>query len=136
MEDFAKLFMKGQIEYGPFWAHVQEAWERRAHPNLKILWYEDLKKDLRTVICQLSAFLKRHLTELKILQIDDFLYIGNYRRFREEHPVPDTSGKTRKFFRKGVTGDWRNHFQASFLPTWQAWIDQNKPVGLDLPISD
>ena len=133
IEAFAHRFMNGQIEYGDYWGHLKDAWVKKDHPNLKFLWYEDLKKNLMGVTRDLSKFLGRHLTELKILQIDDFLYIENYREFRSKFPKNDSHG-ARKFFRKGIVGDWRNHFKAS-LNTWEAWIERKKPAGLALPDS-
>ena len=47
----------------------QEAWKRRDQPNMRIVWYEDLKKDLIQAIREMSKFLGYHLTELKILTL-------------------------------------------------------------------
>ena len=58
---------------------LKSGWSRRNHPNLKFLWYEDMKKDLVPVIRETAEFLGRHLTELKVLQLDDALYIDNFR---------------------------------------------------------
>jgi hypothetical protein len=90
---------------------------------MKFLWYEDLKKGLIPVIKDLSSnFLGYHLTELKILQIDDFLHIDNYRKFRAENPVK--SEMAGKFFRKGQVGDWKNHFSGGRLQVWNKWIEE------------
>ena len=70
--------MKGQVLYGDYWYHLQEAWDRRQHPNLKFLWYEEMKKDLIGVIRDMSQFLNYHLTELQIMQINDFLDIDRF----------------------------------------------------------
>ena len=44
----------------------QEAWKQRNHPNMRLLWFEDMKKDLQSIIRDLSKFLGYHLTELKV----------------------------------------------------------------------
>ena len=46
---------------------------------MRFVWYEDMKRDLIPVIRDLSKFLGRHLTELKVLMLDDLLYIDNFR---------------------------------------------------------
>ena len=58
---------------------LQGAWMHRHHPNMKFIWFEDMKNNLISTIRDVSTFLNIHLTELKILQIDDFLYIDNIR---------------------------------------------------------
>ena len=46
---------------------------------MKIIWYEDMKADLISIIREMATFLGKHLTELKVLELDDFLYIDNFR---------------------------------------------------------
>ena len=58
---------------------LQSGWERRRHPNFHFLWYEDMKKDMMSTIRGLCQFLGKHLTEFRILQLDDLLYIDNFR---------------------------------------------------------
>ena len=49
----------------------QSAMKRKDHPNLKIMWYEDMKKDLIAIIKDVAKFIGYHMTELKVLQLDD-----------------------------------------------------------------
>ena len=122
--EFAKRFMKGQIEYGSYWAHLKDAWGAKSHPNMKFLWFEDMKKDLKPVIQELASFLEYKVSDEQVLQIDEFLEFGAYRKFRSEYPVK--SEKPKKFFRKGQVGDWKNHFTAEELEEWEAWIKDNQ----------
>ena len=62
----------------------KSGWSRRDHPNLKFLWYEDMKVDLVPVIRDMCAFTGRHLTEYKILLLDDALYVDNFRQADED----------------------------------------------------
>lgn len=121
-EDFANMFLQGTSEYGSYWYHLKGAWEHRDHPNMKFLWFEDMKKDLIGVIKELCKFLNHHLTQLKILELDDHLYIDNFRKLSTE-----TFGdpKMVKFFRKGTVGDWKNYFTGDHLDLWNKWIDDN-----------
>lgn len=43
--------------YGPYWLHLKEAWQRRDHPNLHFVFYEDLKADITGELKKLDAFL-------------------------------------------------------------------------------
>ena len=122
--EFAKRFMKGQIEYGNYWTHLKDAWDRKNHPNLKFLWYEDMKKDLQKITQDLAKFLNYSVNEEQVKQIDEFLKFENYQKFRSEFPVKSEGPK--KFFRKGQIGDWKNHFTESELEKWDLWIQNNQ----------
>jgi hypothetical protein len=41
----------------------------RDNPNFKMVWYEEMKKNLITVIRDMSKFVGYHLTELKVITI-------------------------------------------------------------------
>ncbi len=57
----------------------QGGWEWRHHPNFLFLWYEDMKKDLIKVIKEVSKFTGYHLTEYKVLLLDDAMFVDNFR---------------------------------------------------------
>jgi hypothetical protein len=92
------------------------------HPNLKFMWFEDMKKGLIPVIRDACKFVGKHLTELRILQLDDLLYIDNFREILTEGSG-DPSMK--KFVRKGKVGDWKNYFTEEKLMIWNEWIAKN-----------
>ena len=91
-----------------------------------------MKQDLIKVIRDVSKFIGRHMTELKILQLDDHLYIDNCREFLSEAFGGDESMK--KFFRKGIVGDWKNYFTEENNKKWDDWIAENlKGTDIVLP---
>ncbi len=55
-------------------------WKNRNHPNVLLLWFEDMKKDLLPIIRQTAAHVGKHLTELRVLQLDDHLYFDNFKK--------------------------------------------------------
>ena len=48
---------------------------------MKIVWCEEMKKDMMTVIRDISRFIGYHMTEYKILKLDDHLYIDNFKKW-------------------------------------------------------
>ncbi|XP_066971897.1 sulfotransferase 1C4-like [Macrobrachium rosenbergii] len=56
-------FMTGNPIYGNYWHHVSEAWKRRDHPNLHIMFYEDMKADIMAELKKLNEFLGTNLNE-------------------------------------------------------------------------
>ena len=70
-KDFAKLFIDGTLEFGSYWTmlkviltamhytpntrsqtliSLQNAWKYKDHPNMKIVWFEEIKEDMMKVI--------------------------------------------------------------------------------------
>ena len=87
------------------------------------MWFEDMKRNLIPVIRHVAKFLGYHLTELKVLQIDDHLYIDNFRKVYVESFGGDKSRG--KFIRKGQVGDWKNYFNDENNKLWDTWIAEN-----------
>ncbi|KAK3865768.1 hypothetical protein Pcinc_028652 [Petrolisthes cinctipes] len=63
LEKHAKEVISDEAMFGPFWRHVHQAWEKRYHPNLHFIFYEDLKKDIMGELGKLSDFVGINLTE-------------------------------------------------------------------------
>ena len=98
---------------------------------MKIIWFEDMKKDLIAIIRDVAKFLGKHLTEYRILKLDDLLYIDNFRNIlTEAHNDP----RMKKFIRKGKVGDWKNYFTPEKDKIWNAWIEKHLK-GTDIKLS-
>ena len=80
LPSFAQRFMRNEIMQGPFFPHVEEAWAIKDHPNLLFIFYEDMKKDLRSVISRVSNFLDAALTVDQVEKLVDHLDIKNFRK--------------------------------------------------------
>ena len=100
---------------------------------MKIMWYEDMKKDLISVIKEVASFIGYHMTQLKILQLDDHLYIDNFRQIITEGFGGDPAMK--KFIRKGKVGDWKNYFNEENGKVWDKWIADNL-AGTDIVLPE
>lgn len=58
--------------YGPYWLHVKEAWEKRNHPNLHFIFFEDLKANPMEELRKLDTFLNTNLTEKQLENISKY----------------------------------------------------------------
>ncbi|XP_077999212.1 sulfotransferase 1B1-like [Glandiceps talaboti] len=111
--EFYKMAMKKQLPYGDWFDHVL-AWEKQAdRDNVCFLKYEDMKKDPRKTIKDLAAFLDKTLSEETVDKILDFCSFENMKKndsvnMEKFFLIFDT--RKAKFMRKGVVGDWQNHF--------------------------
>ena len=54
------------VAYGPYWAHVSQAWAQRNHPNMHITFYEKLKRNPKVEFERLNKFLDTKLTPEQI----------------------------------------------------------------------
>ena len=119
----------------------KDAWKRRNEPNLKIVWYEDLKADLKGAIHDLADFVGRKgnsnkddLKDEVIQQLSDFLKIDNYRKAVVESVTNDEMKKAvGKFFRQGKVGNWSDLLNSDLEAKFDVWIESNLN-GLDIPM--
>lgn len=132
-DDFSELFVNENIEYGSFWYHLKAAYKRKGSKNLKIIWYEDMKADLRKVIREVSEFLNRPLTPQQEDDLFHFLQFDNMRDTMREIPecADNFHEQMVSFFRKGEIGDWKNFLKDN--EKWDNWIKENLK-GTDIQI--
>ncbi|XP_069365735.1 uncharacterized protein [Maniola hyperantus] len=79
-ETFWKFFISNNIVWSPYFGHVLEAWEKRNHPNMLFLFYEDMIKDLAGAIRRVASFYGKALSEEQINRLVDHLDIDNFRK--------------------------------------------------------
>ena len=111
---YFNLFMDNLVMYSPYFEYVKEAWERRNHPNVCLLFFEDMKKDLATSVKKVAKFLGKEVTDENIEALVDHL---SFKKMKNNPAVnrDDDISKTfhmsdGNFMRKGEVGDWKNHF--------------------------
>ena len=93
---------------------------------MKMIWYEDMKADLRNVLVELNQFLGLKLTDDRLDQLKEHLSIDQM-RIAATNAAADKEGKEwmSKFFRKGTVGDWRNHFSEEKQKVWDDWTKES-----------
>ena len=91
------------------------------------MWYEDMKEDLTSIIKDVAHFLGYHMTEEKIMILDDLLYIDNFRKIaiEQNEGKPEVQEMMKKFIRKGKVGDWKNYFDEENCKRFDQWILDN-----------
>src|SRR5438093_4244211 len=115
-DDFFECFLNGHVVYGSWFEHTLGWWGNiQASPgHVLVLHYEDMHQDLATHIRRLGTFLGRHLSPQAVAAIADYASFesmsANPFTNRDGNPMMDFS--IARFLRKGMVGDWRNHFTA------------------------
>jgi len=94
------------VIYAPFFPHVLDAWNKRHHPNLLFIFYEDLKRDLRGQLEKMAKFLGKDLSQEQLDRLREHLKFEN---IEKNEAVNNEHGKKTgfmnedqgKFIRKG-----------------------------------
>lgn len=98
--------------FGSYWQILKDVWEKRHHPNLHIVFYEDLKADIMGQLRKLDTFLGTKLTEDQLQNVAKQSSFGEMKARSalfviKEEDIPlfntDVVKKHGGFFRKGKT---------------------------------
>ena len=134
---FAKLFQNGLLLFGDFWHHLLSGWRMRDEPNVKFLWFKDMKFNQRGVIEELSQFLDHPITAKTIDFLENHLKFDNMRKNPKVNPTAGLNLKSDfmrkgevslndplniKYFNHSQVGDWKNFFSEEESEQWTNWI--------------
>jgi hypothetical protein len=113
-DDFFECFVRGEVDFGDYFDHLLSWLPRAAEPNVRFLTYEDMLADPRAAVTAIGEFLggdaaaavsQPGLVE-RILEASSFDKMRlDQRRWSSQRPA-----NMPEFVRKGVVGDWQNHF--------------------------
>lgn len=105
----------------------------RKQPNVLFLKYEDLKKDLKKVIRQIAKFLNRDLNQEDVEKLANHLSFDSMQKnpaLNREKMIKLKGHLSNldceaKFFRKGITGDYKNVMDSETVDKFNKWIEKN-----------
>ncbi|KAB7504380.1 Cytosolic sulfotransferase 12 [Armadillidium nasatum] len=131
--DFVDHFVNDTLMPSPFWTHLKEAWNKRSHPNIHYCFYEDRKANPKEEIIRIKNFLDLNLTES---QINDIVHYTSFQEMskRENNKVKESDSDVKNhknlykdggFFRKGVTGDYKNKLSEEDIQKINEWTKEN-----------
>ncbi|XP_042328501.1 sulfotransferase 1A1-like isoform X2 [Sceloporus undulatus] len=112
--EFLEKFMAGDVAFGSWYDHVKDWWDKREEQRMLYLFYEDMKEDPQQEIQKVMEFLERPIDEQLVEKITHYT---SFKEMRQNHMtnytcLPSTfmDHSISPFMRKGVAGDWKNHF--------------------------
>ena len=135
-ETYFNLFMDNLVPYSSYFDFVIEAWAKRNHPNVCLLFFEDMKKDLATNVKRVAKFFGKELTNENVEALVDHLSFKKMKHNpgvnREDMKVIQVFREDGNFMRKGEIGDWKNHFTEEMNIRMDKAIEKYfKPIGLE-----
>ncbi|XP_040181591.1 sulfotransferase 2B1-like [Rana temporaria] len=106
--------VKGNALYGSWFDHVKGWMQMKDDSRFFFITYEELLKDPRGSVVKLCKFLGKQLDDS---QIDSVVKHSSFSSMKENkmsnwtHAASDMLDHSKgTFLRKGVSGDWKNHF--------------------------
>ncbi|XP_069056745.1 sulfotransferase 2B1-like [Pleurodeles waltl] len=113
-DQFLNLFLNGNVPFGSWFDHVKGWMGIKDKSNILFITYEELLKDLRGSVQKISTFVGKELDEKAI---DAIVENASFKSMKENKmanftlvPADLIDQKDGSFIRKGISGDWRNHF--------------------------
>ncbi|KAB7503635.1 Sulfotransferase 1 family member D1 [Armadillidium nasatum] len=131
--DFVEHFVNDTLVHGPFWTHLKEAWNKRSHPNIHFCFFEDMKANPKEEILRIQRFLNVDLTESQINGIVHYTSFQEMSKRKYKKAIgsniveenPKILNKDGGFFRKGVTGDYKNKLSEEDIQKINEWTKEN-----------
>ncbi|XP_026277572.1 sulfotransferase 1C4 isoform X1 [Frankliniella occidentalis] len=129
-ETYWNYFQNDLHAWTPYWSHLEEGWQRRTHPRVLFMFYEEMRKDTPAAIRKVAHFLGKQLNDEQEARLGNHLDIVNFRK----NPAVNSEalydlGIMRRdeqaFIRKGEVGGWKNYFTPELEAQADQWIAEN-----------
>ncbi|XP_072135457.1 amine sulfotransferase [Mobula birostris] len=108
--DFFEKFLDGRVIFSCWFDHIKDWYVHKDEFNFLLITYEELKKDLRATVQKICNFVGRQLDDE---QLENVIKYSSF-NLMKTNPMANYEGIPKKqmgtFLRKGVIGDWKNHF--------------------------
>ncbi|XP_028715661.1 probable alcohol sulfotransferase [Peromyscus leucopus] len=110
---YIEWFLRGNVPYGSWFEHTRDWLSMRENDNFLLLNYEDMKKNTRGTIRKICDFLGK---KLEPDELDLVLKYSSFQAMKENKMSNfslirnDVNINGLVLMRKGVAGDWKNHF--------------------------
>ncbi|XP_031729554.1 sulfotransferase family 2, cytosolic sulfotransferase 3 isoform X1 [Anarrhichthys ocellatus] len=125
-DEFMEKFLKGKVLFGKWTDHVKSWRAADLGDRIMYITYEEMVQDLPAALRRISDFLGRNLSEEAIQKIAEHCSfktmknnnMSNFSLVPKKYMNSDTS----PFLRKGVAGDWKNHFSPEQLARFTSVI--------------
>lgn len=138
--EFFEHFINGRVAYGSWFDHTLGWWSyARANPDhVLVLTYERMKEDFPKCARQLAAFLGVVLSDQAVAAIAEHTSFSNMSTnpFTNRAGNPWMDFSIAPFMRKGVVGDWTQHFTPEQGERIQAlWNQKMRGAALGMHLS-
>ncbi|XP_060111880.1 sulfotransferase 2B1-like isoform X1 [Heteronotia binoei] len=136
--EFIETFAAGKILFGSWFDHVKGWLTYRNRTNFLLLTYDDLLQNLQDTILRICQFLGK---DLDASAVDSVVANASFETMKGNKmvnyslvPEDIMDQKVSPFLRKGISGDWKNHFTPEQSAAFHCLYQQNmKEVDIRFP---
>ncbi|XP_074163215.1 sulfotransferase 2A1-like [Sminthopsis crassicaudata] len=133
-EHFFEEFLQGKVLYGSWFDHIKGWLPMRNSEKFLFLTYEELHQNPKVSVEKICQFLGKELNKEKINSVvenSSFPVMKNHiLETKEPMPVENMETCRIMLMRKGICGDWKNHFTVTQMETFNK-LYQEKMKGMD-----
>ncbi|BET01272.1 Sulfotransferase domain [Nesidiocoris tenuis] len=132
---FIEAFLQDKVMFSPFWKHVLAYWNRRDLPQLKFITFDDMKKDLRSVLKSVAEHLNVTIPadrEDEVLDHLSFARMSKNPMVNFEAERKEMGKLDQHFIRKGETGQWKKTLSEELVTRFDSWSNSFL-AGSDFP---
>ncbi|MEM7254333.1 MAG: sulfotransferase domain-containing protein [Pseudomonadota bacterium] len=124
-DDYVTCFIRGEVDFGDYFDNVSSWLDHGDEPNFLLLTYEAMQRDLVDAIRRVGTFLGVNGAQDRdiLARIVRHASFGEMAKNQQRWSSARPTGMT-PFVRKGIVGDWQNHFSptqtSALLARWDA----------------
>uniref|UniRef100_O35400-2 Isoform 2 of Sulfotransferase 2B1 n=2 Tax=Mus musculus TaxID=10090 RepID=O35400-2 len=113
-DQFLQNFLKGEVQFGSWFDHIKGWIRMQNQENFLFITYEELQQDLRGSVQRICEFLGRPLGEEALSSVVAHSAFAAMKANTMSNysllPASLLDHRQGEFLRKGISGDWKNHF--------------------------
>ncbi|XP_063791389.1 sulfotransferase 1C1-like [Pseudophryne corroboree] len=122
-EDYFSAFLTGKVLWGSWFDHVIGWWKAKDQHQVLYIFYEDITENPRREIQRVMRFMGKEV----LGEVLEKIYHHTTFQAMKENPMANYSTipsfvmdqSISPFMRKGIVGDWRNHFTVAQDETFE-----------------
>jgi hypothetical protein len=129
--DYFECFLSGEVDFGDYFDNVLSWLDQTHRENIYLTTYESMEADIRAVVSAVACFIGFDRAVANPRMLETIVEHSSFSSMQRDQRrwASERSADMPAFVRKGVVGDWQNHFDAKQLERLCDRVDEKDPDG-------